>query len=113
MIPGGPIPPNPVELISSDAMKELLQVATEHYDYVLCDAPPVGVVTDAAELSPLCDGVLFVIKQKFANRNQVHGALQNLKRVNAKILGTVLNQYDISKDENKGYGYRSYGYGAE
>lgn len=114
VIPGGPIPPNPVELISSDAMKSLLQVATEHYDYVICDAPPVGVITDAAELSPLCDGVLFVIRQKFVNKNQVHSALQKLQKVNAKILGTVLNQYDISKDSHKGYGYyRSFGYGME
>lgn len=114
VIPGGPIPPNPVELVSSDAMKSLLDVATEHYDYVICDAPPVGVVTDAAELSPLCDGVVFVIKQKFANKNQVHSALQNLQKVNAKIVGTVLNQYDISRDADRGYGYyRSYGFGAE
>ena len=114
VIPGGPVPPNPVELISSDAMKSLLHEATQHYDYIICDAPPVGVVTDAAELSPLCDGVLFVIKQKFANKNQVHSALQNLQKVNAKILGTVLNQYDISKDAVTGYGhYRNYGYGAE
>ena len=114
VITGGPIPPNPVELIGSEAMKSLLQVATEHYDYVICDTPPVGVVTDAAELSHLCDGVLYVIKQKYANKNQVHSALQNLKRLDAKILGTVLNQYDISRDAEKGYGYyRSYGYGAE
>lgn len=114
VIPGGPIPPNPVELVSSEAMKSLLQVASEHYDYIICDAPPVGVITDAAALSPLCDGVLFVVKQKFANKNQVHSALQSLQTVNAKILGVVLSQYDISKDAAKGYGYyRSYGYGAE
>ena len=114
IIPGGPIPPNPAELIGSDAMSSLLKVASEHYDYVICDAPPVGVITDAAALSPLCDGVLYVIKQKMANKNQVHAAMQNLHTVNAKILGTVLSQYDISKDAAKGYGhYRSYGYGAE
>ena len=114
IIPGGPIPPNPAELISSDSMRSLLKVASEHYDYVICDAPPVGVITDAAALSPLCDGVLYVIKQKMANKNQVHTAMQNLHTVNAKILGTVLSQYDISKDAAKGYGhYRSYGYGAE
>lgn len=112
VIPGGPIPPNPVELISSGSMKGLLQEAMEHYDYIICDAPPVGIVTDAAELSPLCDGVLYVIKQKFVNKHQVHGALQNLHRVNAKILGTVLTQYDISKDTDKGHGY-SYGYAVE
>ena len=114
LIPGGPVPPNPVELISSEAMRALLHEAAEHYDYIICDAPPVGVITDAAALSPLCDGVLYVIRQKYANKHQVHGAIQSLQTVNAKILGTVLNQYDISKDAVKGYGYsRGYGYGVE
>lgn len=114
IIPGGPVPPNPVELISSPAMGNLLKVAEEQYDYIICDAPPVGVITDAAALSPMCDGVLFVIRQKMANKVQVRAALQGLKTVNAKILGTVLNQYDISKDDGKGYGYyRSYGYRTE
>ena len=111
VIPGGPIPPNPVELIGSDAMQSLLQAAMEHYDYIICDAPPVGVVTDAAALSSMCDGILYVIKQKYANKNQLHSAMRSLQTVNAKILGTVLNQYDISRDSNKGYGhYRNYGY---
>ena len=105
LIPAGPIPPNPVELISSASMRGLLDVASQHYDYVICDAPPVGVVTDAVALSPMCDGVLYVIRQKFATKMQVHSALNSLKAVNAKILGTVLSQYDISQDAAKGYGY--------
>ena len=114
VIAGGLIPPNPTELISSDAMRELLQVASRQYDYVICDTPPVGIITDAAALSPLCDGVLFAVRQKFASRNQVHGALRNLQSVNAKILGTVMTQYSAQND-GKGYGYyrygRKYGYG--
>ena len=110
VIAGGLIPPNPTELISSDAMRELLQVASRQYDYVICDTPPVGIITDAAALSPLCDGVLFAIRQKLATKNQVHGALRNLQSVNAKILGTVMTQYSAQKN-GKGYGYYSYGHG--
>lgn len=113
IIPGGPTPPNPAELISCPAMKNLLQVAEEKYDYVICDAPPVGVITDAAALSPLCDGVLFVIRQRMANRNQVNSALRKLETVDAKILGTVLNQYDIAQDMARGNKrYYSYRYGS-
>lgn len=110
VITGGLIPPNPTELIGSDAMRELLQVASRQYDYVICDTPPVGVITDAAALSPLCDGVLFAIRQRFASRNQVHSALRNLQSVNAKILGTVMTQYSAQKN-GRGYGYYSYGHG--
>ena len=110
VISGGAIPPNPTELIASDAMRDLLNMATQLYDYIICDAPPVGVITDAAALSPLCDGVLYVVRQAFASRNQVRSALKNLKAVDAKILGTVMSQYEIPKNPRKRYGYNSYGY---
>lgn len=110
VITGGPIPPNPAELISSDAMRDLLNVAAKHYDYIICDAPPVGVITDAAALSPLCDGVLYVIRQNYANKNQVRDAVKKLQTVNAKILGTVMTQCVIPKKAGKQYGRRGYSY---
>lgn len=110
VICGGLVPPNPTELIGSTAMQELLQVASQRYDYVICDAPPVGIITDAAAMSSMCDGVLFVIRQKFASKNQVHSALRNLQSVNAKIIGTVLTQYSSQKS-GRGYGYYSYRHG--
>jgi len=114
VIAGGQIPPNPAELIGSEAMGELLRIAAQRYDYIICDAPPVGVITDAAALSPLCDGVLFVIRQKFANRNQVRSAIKSLQTVNAKILGVIMGQYIIPRNPGKHYGRRRgyrYGYG--
>ena len=114
VIPGGPLPPNPVELIESDAMRNLLKAGSDLYDYIICDAPPVGMITDAAALSPLCDGVLYVVRQKFANRNQVRSAIKSLQTVNAKILGTVLTQCTIPNKPYKNRGYKydyCYGYG--
>ncbi len=110
VIAGGVVPPNPVELISSDAMRDLLNVAAKHYDYVICDAPPVGIITDAAALSPLCDGVLFVIRHNYSNKNQVHDAIKKLQAVDAKILGTVMTQYVFPKDTISKYVQRRYGY---
>lgn len=102
---GGVTPPNPAELISSNAMDELLNRVLETYDYVICDAPPVGLVTDAAVLSTLCDGVIFVIRQGFAKKNMVQGAIHKLLTVKAKIIGIVMNQYDMSDASAKDYSY--------
>lgn len=107
IIYGGPIPPNPVELIISQDMQTLLDATLEKYDYVICDAPPVGVVTDAAALSTLCDGVLFVVRQKLTKKNQAMAAVHKLKAVNARILGVIMNHYDMSDMSEKEYGYYS------
>jgi capsular exopolysaccharide synthesis family protein len=110
LIAGGPVPPNPAELIGSDAMRDLLNVAAKHYDYIICDAPPVGIITDAAALSPLCDGVLYVIRQNYANKGQIYDAIKKLQTVNAKILGTVMTQHTIPKNARRKYNYRGYSY---
>ena len=102
---GGVTPPNPAELIGSQAMVNLMEQALENYDFVICDTPPVGLVTDAAALGALCDGVVFVIRQGFANKNMVQGAAHKLQTVNAKILGTVINQYNLQDASGKDYSY--------
>ena len=105
IIPGGTIPPNPSELIGTKAMQELLLRMKERYDYVICDTPPVGIITDAAVLSPYCDGVLFVIRQKMASAMQIRKALGSLETVNARIFGTVLNRHGIAQRVKNAYTY--------
>ena len=102
---GGVTPPNPAELIGSQAMVNLMDQALEKYDFVICDTPPVGLVTDAAALGALCDGVVFVIRQGFAKKNMVQGAVHKLQAVSAKILGTVINQYNLQDASTKDYSY--------
>lgn len=112
VIANGPTPPNPAELIKSDAMYSLLKGAESHYDYIIFDTPPVGVITDAAALSPLCDGVLYVVRHSYANKKQVHSAIKKLQMVDAKILGAVMTQYELPKQTGKYGRYRNkYGYG--
>ena len=109
----GVMPPNPVELLSSPKMEALLNQLGEVYDYIICDAPPVGIVTDAAALSRFCDGVILVVRQKTSTREQVHGAKQSLDAVQANIIGTVLSCYDVGGDPYAGnsYYYGQYHYG--
>lgn len=109
----GAIPPNPVELLSSPQMKILLEKLGGFYDYIICDTPPVSVVTDAAALSRFCDGVILVVRQKTSTRDQVWAAKRNLDAVQANIIGTILTCYDMSDDTqavNPYYGgYYQYG----
>lgn len=112
----GTTPPNPAELLSSPQMERLLNRLSEEYDYIICDTPPVSVVTDAAALSRFCDGVLLVVRQKFTTRDQLWAAMRNFDAVEANVIGTILSCYDMSDDTqsvNPYYGrYNRYG-GAE
>ena len=114
VIANGPTPPNPAELIKSDAMRSLLRGAEGYYDFVIFDTPPVGVITDAAALSPFCDGVMYVVRHGYASKKQVNAAIKKLKMVDANIYGTILTQYDVPKNLGRRYGYyHKYKYGAE
>lgn len=113
----GTVPPNPVELLSSPQMKALLDKLSDSYDYIICDTPPVSVVTDAAALSQFCDGVILAVRQNVSTRDQVWTAKRNLEAVQANILGTILSCYDMSEDTqvvNPYYsGYYRYGHNTD
>lgn len=106
----GVTPPNPVELLGSSAMKEIVSGFETCYDYLIFDTPPVGIVTDAAVLSMITDGVIFVVRQKFAALDQIRLAKANLDAVQAHIIGSVLNDYDVSGTVKKGGYYYNYAY---
>lgn len=106
----GVTPPNPVEILSSMAMKEEVARLEEDYDYLIFDTPPVGIVTDAAVLSLITDGVIFVIRQKLAALDQIRLAKDNLDAVKAHIIGSVLNDYDVQGATKKGGYYYNYTY---
>lgn len=109
----GTTPPNPAELLSSPQMKQMLDRLSEQYDYIICDTPPVSVVTDAAALSRFCDGVILVVRQKVSTRDQVWAAKRNLDAVQANVIGTILSCYDMSNDTSAASpyygGYYRYG----
>lgn len=110
VITSGPIPPNPSELLSSQKMAAFLKRITEKYDLVLIDSPPVGIVTDAAILSTMVDGTLLVCRQGETNIPELVQAKENLEKVNANILGVVLNRV---KRTGKKHDYQYYHYGED
>jgi capsular exopolysaccharide synthesis family protein len=90
ILPMGSAPSNPIELLGSSEMRELVQVLRQLTDYVLIDAAPLLSVADAAALIPACDAVVVVADARSATRPNLLGARQQLERMQAKVLGTVL-----------------------
>lgn len=107
----GPIPPNPAELLGSRRMEMLIESLSSQYDYIIFDTPPVSVVTDAAVLSKLTDGVIFVIRQNYATIETAQLAKRNLENVGATVIGSVLNNFKADKSNNANYQhYKRYDY---
>ncbi len=91
VLPAGPLPPNPAELLSSDQMRALIAEMAGEYDQVLLDTAPCLVVTDAIGLSTMVDGVVMVVRAGVNTHGIVHRTRDMLLRVGAHVLGMVLN----------------------
>lgn len=106
LLPSGPIPPNPSELLGSRKMQELLQWAKESYDIVVFDLPPILAVADAAVLGHTLDGVLMVVSSGSLSPAEAKDAKQRLEQAKVNILGVVMNKMP----EQRRYGYYQYYY---
>jgi len=107
VIPSGPLPPNPAELLHTKQFARLLAEAASLYDRVIFDSPPLRAVTDAAILAPQCAGALVVVRSRATTRDALSAAIRSLVDVQAHILGGVLNDVDASRG---GQGYLEGGY---
>jgi len=110
VITSGPIPPNPSELILGDSMKEMLEELKQTYDYIILDTPPVGLVSDALELSQFCDVTLYVVRQNFTKKEMLTLLNNRTKRGELNNVSIVFNGYENKAKYGVGYGY-GYGYG--
>lgn len=103
----GPFPPNPTELVGASAFGELLKAEREHYDYILIDTPPLGLVIDAAVMATACDGAVIVIGAGSVSYHVAQHVTEQLKKSGCRILGAVLNQNRKGKRSKNQY-YNSY-----
>lgn len=103
IITSGKIPPNPAEMLASKSMTLFLEEMKNNFDYIVLDAPPVNVVADPQILSTKVDGTLLVVRAGVTKKDDVQSSISTLKKVNADIIGTVLNAVENSK--NKYYYY--------
>jgi capsular exopolysaccharide synthesis family protein len=102
VLPSGPVPPNPAELLHTERFKKLVERLGEKFDRVMFDSPPVGAVTDPLVLANQMDGTILVAKMLRTDRDMAERAAKSLRDANAKILGAILNDVDIEKRQ---YGY--------
>ncbi len=103
VLTSGPIPPNPSELLNSRGMQDFLKTAKEEYDMVIFDTPPVLAVTDAQILANQCNGTIIVVSSGKAEVENVQKTKELLHATQAKILGVVLNNKKMGKNDNYYY----------
>ncbi|HET9643246.1 MAG TPA: polysaccharide biosynthesis tyrosine autokinase [Burkholderiaceae bacterium] len=119
ILPAGTVPPNPLDLLSSHRFQEVLAKLKEGFDIVIIDSAPLQLVSDALVLSQFASSLVYVVKADSTPYQVAQNGLKKLRRVNAPILGVVLNQLDLERAEKyygeySGYksykGYKKYGY---
>jgi len=108
LMPSGPIPPNPAELLGSDEMRRLLTTLSEKFTHIIVDSPPAISFTDASILSTFVDGVILVVHGGRSSRAVVRRAKQQLLDVGAHIFGVVLNNVKIESHDYYYAGYAGY-----
>jgi capsular exopolysaccharide synthesis family protein len=110
VLPSGPIPPNPAELLSSPAMEGLVRDLRQRFEHIVFDSPPLLLVTDGILLSALADGVVLVVESGSTSRGALNRVRRILDRAGANTLGAVLNKLDDRADGYYSSRYRYYNY---
>lgn len=108
LLASGMRPPNPAQVIRSRKLYDLLQSLKEHYDHVLIDSAPFGIISDVAPLFNLADGVILAVRFNKAKEPELDLTLENLQKVKANLIGVVMTAFDHKK--TTGYHYSSYYY---
>src|SRR3989442_6397008 len=107
LLPSGPVPPNPAELLGSEEMRKLLITLSERFAHIIIDSPPAISFTDASILATMVDGVVLVVHGGRSSRPVVRRAKQQLLDVGANIFGIVLNNVKVEAQDYYGAGYYS------
>ena len=110
----GPLTPDPTSILDSEQFEQFIENVRDMFDYVIIDAPPLGVVIDAVIIGKYTDGAVIVIEQGVIKRKIVQDVIKQLKRGEVRILGAVLNKVDERIGAYGNYEYKySYSYYGE
>lgn len=106
VMPSGPLPPNPSELLSSEAMRKVLVALEKEFTHIVIDSPPITLVTDSVILGSMVDGVIIVVHGDRTSRELVRRSQRLLSEVGARIFGVILNNVNVKPEDY--YYYQSY-----
>ncbi len=109
LIATGTVPPNPAELLASPRLVDFIEAMEPLYDTILIDSPPLANVTDALIIAPHADGLLLVARGNKTDRAAIRFAMEQLMTVRAKVMGTILNDFDVERAAAYGGAYGYYG----
>ncbi|WP_417510422.1 polysaccharide biosynthesis tyrosine autokinase [Microbacterium sp.] len=109
VLPSGPIPPNPSELLGSTAMDKVLKPLEEYFDYILIDAPPLLLVTDAAVVGKKTRGVILIAASGKTKKPELSSAIRTLETAGVNLLGLVVSMLPTKGPDSYGYGAYTYG----
>jgi capsular exopolysaccharide synthesis family protein len=107
VVPSGPLPPNPVELLDSEVMAKMLEKLLEKVDFIFIDTPPLVGIVDAIVIGKYTHGLILVTWAGKTHRNALEKTKQELDQFNIRTLGVVLNR---AHEKRKTYGYNYYAY---
>jgi capsular exopolysaccharide synthesis family protein len=108
VLTSGKRPPNPAEITRSAKLREMIRTLRDDYDHIIIDSPPFGIISDAAPLIEEADGVILVVRFNQTKDPELDLTIDNLKKVKANVIGTVMTAFDPKK--STGYYYSSYYY---
>ena len=106
----GPLPPKPVELFASDRFADFVSQVKREFDWIIIDSPPVAALADTSVLGTLADMTVFVIQHKKNDRELIRRSVEQLRNVEANLVGAVLNAVDLRRVQYGDYYYASYDY---
>lgn len=107
MIPAGHHVPNPLQLLDTPKMEELMAWLEQEFDIILVDTPPVGILVDAVALAKFCDGALLVVGYRQGRKREIGTAADSIRQTGCRILGSVLNEVRFNSMSNRFYYYNS------
>lgn len=105
LITSGRIPPNPSELLTSPRFAACLEAWKKEYDIIFIDFPPIGIVTDSIANFKAITGYIFTVRSGKSTAKRINASIEAMERIGAKIVGVVLNDYDIKGSGRYNYGH--------
>lgn len=108
IMPSGPLPPNPSELLGSRRMENVLKTLSSNFDYIILDLPPVNIVSDALTVSKYIDGMIVVVREDYTEKKELETCFRQLKLSDVNVLGCVINESKNGKGSYGKYRYKKY-----